>query len=236
MNENWVPVPGTTGYEISDQGRIRSYRTAQGHPSDTPRLLSPGNSRGYLHVKLGRDRPNVKIHILALEVFEGPRPAGTVARHLNGDSTDNRLSNLRWGTSEENYDDRHGHGTDNTGSRNGRATLTESQVREIYRQALSSRPYSEIMEQFGVTRMIVSNIRCGRTWRHVTGLPEDYTRTRAGSGNGRARLNEDQVREIRRLLKQGSRQKDLAEQFSVSSQTVSLISQGKIWTHVQDHQ
>jgi hypothetical protein len=31
-----------------------------------------------------------------LEAFVGPRPRGHYAEHINGDTTDNRLCNLRW--------------------------------------------------------------------------------------------------------------------------------------------
>ena len=33
---------------------------------------------------------------LVLTAFIGPKPPGAVARHLNGDKTDNRLENLSW--------------------------------------------------------------------------------------------------------------------------------------------
>lgn len=232
MTEEWREIKDHSGYEVSDQGRVRSYRTAQGHPSSVPRLLSPGNVRGYQQIKLGRST-QLKVHTLVLAMFIGPCPEGMEARHLNSDPSDNRLTNLAWGTKPENYADRHGNGTDNTGSRNGRTRLTEDQVKEIFSHAVIGRPYTEIMKEFGVSRSIVTSIRCGRSWRHVTGLPEYYARTREGSANGRARLNEDQVREIRRRLIEGARQKDLAEEYRVSPQTLSLIKLNKIWKGIE---
>lgn len=46
-----------------------------------------------------------KVHHLVLETFVGPRPINGVARHLNDNSLDNHLSNLKWGNQKENSDD-----------------------------------------------------------------------------------------------------------------------------------
>jgi hypothetical protein len=167
LNESWTTVPGSLGYEVSDRGRLRSYRTAQGHPSEVPRLLTPAIVKGYLQTSLGRSRVNVRVHLIVLEAFEGPRPAGAVARHLNGDPLDNRRSNLRWGTAEENYDDRHGHGTDNMGARNGRAKLGEKEVIVIRTRLESGDPQRDIAVDFGVSRSTISRIKTGRNWSHI---------------------------------------------------------------------
>lgn len=166
MTEEWREIKGHPGYEISDQGRVRSYRTAQGHPSATPRLLSPGIVKGYRQIKLGRSR-QVKIHFLVLEAFSGPRPPGAQGRHRNGKPLDNRASNLVWGSAAENYADRHDHGTDNAGSRNGRAVLDEVTVRKIKTELLTGRSQKEIATDFGVHPARISSIRTGRTWTHV---------------------------------------------------------------------
>lgn len=42
---------------------------------------------------------------MALEAFVGLRPPGQETRHLNEDKTDNRLSDLKWGTPEESQAD-----------------------------------------------------------------------------------------------------------------------------------
>lgn len=53
-----------------------------------------------------------------------------------------------------------------------------------------------------------------------------------GSSNGRSKLNEQQVLEIRAALSAGARQKDLAEKYGVSRQPIWLIAHGKNWKHV----
>lgn len=166
VTETWRPVVGHAGYEVSDLGRVRSYRNRQGHPTAASRLLSPAIVKGYRHIKLGRSH-QTKVHVLVLEAFAGPRPDGMVCRHLDGNPLNNRLSNLRWGTPEENYADRHLHGTHNTGSRNGRATIDEAMAAAIRERLATGEKHAAIAQDFGVKRGVVACISAGRTWRSV---------------------------------------------------------------------
>ena len=120
MNEEWRPVVGWEGlYEVSDQGRVRSFdRTVHCKNGRTRRykgrLLKPQKSRdGYLRVALCRgDKPRRRyIHRLVLAAFAGPCPDGMETRHMNGNPSDNRLANLQYGTHSENNLDRVKHGT-----------------------------------------------------------------------------------------------------------------------------
>jgi hypothetical protein len=57
---------------------------------------------------------------------------------------------------------------------------------------------------------------------------------KVGSALPSAKLTEDDVREIRRLLRHKMRQADIAKQYGVSSSVVSEIHTGKAWNHVKD--
>ncbi len=57
---------------------------------------------------------------------------------------------------------------------------------------------------------------------------------RRGLGNGRARLNEAQVREIRAAARRGVQQRTLAAQYGVGETTIGHIRYGRSWTHVGD--
>lgn len=115
MTETWIAVPGYAGiYEVSDQGRVRSVdRTDTRGNSIRGRLRSPGPiPSGHLRIDLwqaGAGR-SAYVHRLVLEAFVGPCPPGHEALHMNGEPTDNRLVNLRWGTRSENKLDEVRHG------------------------------------------------------------------------------------------------------------------------------
>lgn len=166
--EVWRALPNHPGYEVSSYGQVRSYRSRQGHSQETPRTLSPGLVKGYRSVKLGRSR-YARVHQLVLEAFVGPCPPGLMARHLNGHPLDNRASNLRWGTAEENYNDRRAHGTDIAGERNGNARLTEADVLTIRTLRGSGHTIDVIHRNYfpHVSRSAVSHVSAGHTWRHL---------------------------------------------------------------------
>lgn len=108
-DERWRPIPGYSRYWASDIGRIMSF--AKG----TPKLLSGHVERGYPTVCVVNDdgKPStVRVHTLVLLAFVGPRPEGMQCCHFDGDSTNNRLENLRWGTAEANARDKIRHGRD----------------------------------------------------------------------------------------------------------------------------
>ncbi len=107
------------------------------------------------------------VHRLVLEAFVGLRPAGMVARHLNGDRSDPRLENLAWGTLQENADDQTVHGTRRRGETAGNAILSEAQVREIRRLRSNGATYRSIAGSFPVSDTTVFRV-CDRSrWRHV---------------------------------------------------------------------
>ena len=123
MQEVWKAIPSYEGrYEVSDQGRVRSFcRDLQGH------ILKPGRmSSGHLSVALGRNNSQC-VHKLVLLTFIGAAPVRHECLHINGIPSDNRLCNLRWGTRSENILDAVRHGTWMTPARTaglhkGRAT------------------------------------------------------------------------------------------------------------------
>jgi hypothetical protein len=110
-DEQWRPVAGYEGlYEVSDLGRVRSLP----RKGTSGGVLRPhlGN-RGYLTVNPCRDGRNraLPVHHLVTRAFLGQLPEGMQVRHLDGDPTNPRLSNLAYGTRRENQLDSVRHGT-----------------------------------------------------------------------------------------------------------------------------
>jgi hypothetical protein len=104
--EIWKPVVGHPGYEVSSLGNVRSsFRGG--------RVLRPGVNRkrgGYRQVNLAGGIQR-RICVLVAAAFLGPRKEGQVARHKNGEPSDDRAENLEWGTQGDNNRDAVRHGT-----------------------------------------------------------------------------------------------------------------------------
>lgn len=132
----WKPVDDCHGrYEVSNDGAVRSLIPHNGLP--TPRPLKPFlNSSGYPCVVLrsAQGRQIRRVHHLVLAAFVGPRPPGMETRHMDGDPTNNRLSNLAYGTHSENLRDKARHGTDH------QATKTHCPQGHPYDEANTYRP------------------------------------------------------------------------------------------------
>lgn len=109
--EVWKDIPGQEGrYQVSDLGNVRSvdrYVRIVRHGVDTMRfapgkVLRPGRTQsGHMSVAIGKGKSK-PVHQLVLAAFEGPCPEGYEVLHLNHDPSDNRHSNLRYGTRSEN--------------------------------------------------------------------------------------------------------------------------------------
>lgn len=167
--ERWLPIPGFGGaYDASTLGRIRSRRRG------LPRILTGCDAGdGYWRVRLTQDGCAVTrpVHRLVLLAHVGPAAPGEEARHLNGIRSDNRLSNLAWGTHPENCQDRIRHGTQHRprGSLHGMTRLTEEDARQIKEERLAGVPLKDIANRHGVSEPTVCQIARGRTWKHLEG-------------------------------------------------------------------
>jgi HNH endonuclease/NUMOD4 motif len=135
-----------TQYSVSTYGRVRNDRTGQ--------LLNPtidrrkGGQPTCRKVRFGprADLRTYRVGSMVLETFRGKRPAGKEGCHRNGDPTDDRLSNLYWGTHTQNMRDavRHGRLGDTTakGHEHPNAKLSVGDVeraRDLRSQGVSVR-------------------------------------------------------------------------------------------------
>lgn len=148
--ENWKPIPDYEEfYLVSDHGRVFSLRNEL--------LLSPRTSNKYGHLavalykhgKLSREDWNV--HVLVLVAFVGPRPEGMCCRHFpDRNTSNNKLTNLQWGTHQENMQDR-----DRDGN-NRMIRHSDEEVIQAIEMRQQGKKLKEIATVFGVTDKCVS--------------------------------------------------------------------------------
>lgn len=131
-NEIWKPIKQITlkngtvwdfeGYEVSNYGRVRTYKQRYGQVSrankhsglNRPLLKTPTiingrhDKKGYIQFLLSdtnKKRHNIRAHTLVMQVFVGLPKEYQVVCHYDDIKTNNTLSNLRYDTQEENLKD-----------------------------------------------------------------------------------------------------------------------------------
>lgn len=107
------------------------------------------------------------IHSLMLETFVSPRPSGMYALHNDGNRLNNKLENLRWGTPQENADDKVKHGNSLKGELNPKAKLSPKKVRVIRHAYDIGTSQTKLAEIFGVDQTQISRIVLRKAWTNV---------------------------------------------------------------------
>lgn len=220
MNEDeiWKPIPGFTGYDISDQGRVRSYYMRGGGNrwciSEEPqRILRPLNNR-YLKVNLISDSglpTMMNIHQVVALVFIGEPPEGMEVCHNDGNKHNNRIDNLRYDTHTNNMIDAVHAGKMH---RSVSPRIVHA-IRQSYNNAFSS--IKDLAERFSISEGHVRQIVTGRARIHEGGP--------ITPGTTWSKLHPDKVVEIRKRASK-EMQKDLAKEFGVSESMISRIVNG----------
>lgn len=168
-------IAGFPGYRVGDDGSVWTRHVAV---RGCIRELSPDwvklkgwLRRGWVRVALFREEHPRKVvhsvHHLVLEQFVGPRPDGHEGLHGDGNRANNRLSNLRWGTPQENADDRQRMGKTARGERSGGVKLSNEQVLHIRDRLRNGLTHRKIAQEFGVSHMAIGRIARGEGWTHV---------------------------------------------------------------------
>lgn len=162
-NATWNPIPNMVGYEVSDTGQIR--RSLPGKSTRIGRILQLQRSRnGYFYVMIRRKK--LWVHTAVLTAFISPKPPEQECRHLDGNASNNKLSNLTWGTDLENAADKIRHGTQLQGEMHPSAKLTETLVREL-RARIGTRTLRALAAEYGISHTAIRRAAKGITWSHV---------------------------------------------------------------------
>lgn len=159
--EIWRKLAGFP-YEVSSWGQVR--RLGARHP------LRPGTTiDGYHIVCLCKDGKKTmkRVNRLVAEVFLGPPPFdGADALHGDGKQQNNRVSNIRWGTTAENNRDQDRHGTRPRGHNHGCAKLTEADIPKLDR-SVARRGLRPTARRFGIDVKTASDAVNRVNWKHV---------------------------------------------------------------------
>jgi len=173
--EVWKWIEGYEGeYQISNLGRVESVaRIDRGGNRIKGRILKPilkSNDYVQVNLQIGKCRYNSHlIQRLVLDAFASHlREEGYQASHLNGNRSDNRLSNLKWESPYDNTQRKKEHGTQHRGEQIRSSKLTSENVLEI-RRLRDKKNYSlkRMAKMFDVTISCISSITTRKRWKHI---------------------------------------------------------------------
>jgi hypothetical protein len=171
-DEEWRTIEGFPFYDISNMGRVRSWKCyGAGNRRDSkPHLLKlVTGSCKYMQVNLhGPDRQKAMlIHRLVLETFRGLCPDGMESCHNNGDRSDNRFQNLRWDTHRSNIQDNRLHDSLLRGEKIGTSKLQPGEVLAIRAIHKCGKSLKSIAKAFGVSDTMAGKIVHRKAWTHI---------------------------------------------------------------------
>lgn len=172
----YFDIPGYFGvYQITKSGVIRSVDRKLKCSNGCIKfkkgivLKQYKTTSGYhqIDLRINKIKHKELVHLLVLKTFYGDRPNGKETRHIDGNKSNNSISNLAYGTKRENYEDKILHDTIPYGSRHTNAKLSESDIPEIRQLLLSDYTLSYVANKFNVSISLISLIKLNRRWVHV---------------------------------------------------------------------
>lgn len=212
-DEVWLPVPEYEGYQVSNFGRVKSFK------SKMPRIIKPDIGRGYLRVSLSKDdkKKHLSVHRLVALAFIPNSEEKTTVNHKDGIKFNCHVSNLEWATSSENRQHSIATGLQKSGQDNYLAKLTNEQALYIRENPESLTTYA-LADLFEVNKSTISKIQRGKSYKKAGGSFRKAQK--------RTTLTDDLRNQIRAEYVYGSADfgsYGLAKKYGVSQKTVLNI-------------
>ena len=215
-------------YRVSDFGDIVNVETGY-----TLRH-KPCNQSGYhlVGTYLSEYGSN-SVHRIVYEVFVGKIPEGLQINHIDGNKSNNHLSNLEVCTASENIKHafRLGLNTPNRGEKAHNSKVTEDEVISMYGMFKNGYSNDQVAEVFKLHSRYVSLIRHGKRWKH---LFERESMERYDS-LGLTMPLPKAIYIYNMCLCSKMKQEDLGELLGIDPTQVSRIRTGNAWRKLRKH-
>ncbi|QWY14814.1 HNH endonuclease [Staphylococcus phage SAP23] len=149
--EQWKDIPGYEGiYQVSNLGNVKSFKGKE-------KILKQYKNKDNRYIVTLRNNNNNKVYTtyyLVAISFIGEKPEGYEICHIDGNSENNELSNLKYDTCSENHLDvyRYG-GKNNKGKLEIKDVLN---IRKLY--DTGNKTVSEIAKLYNINKSSISRI------------------------------------------------------------------------------
>jgi hypothetical protein len=158
-------VPNLEGYFAGSDGQIYSKKNGMKPLTGLIGARKIG-MKGYRTACI--NRKTYYIHHLIARAYLPPKPfSSAILRHLDGDSLNNAVKNLAWGSFGDDREDQKRCGTSIDGSHCGTSKLKPAQVDEILATPNSYSVCRTLAKMFNVSHSTISRIRLRQTWKII---------------------------------------------------------------------
>ena len=124
------------------------------------------NGYGYGVIGTGIKGKNIGAHRLSWQIHNGEIPKGLWVLHKCDNPPCVNPKHLFLGDNKINCMDLKQKGRNLFGERHNMAKLTDKKVKEI-KNLFATNTGEKIAKMYGVTKSNISNIKCGRSWKHI---------------------------------------------------------------------
>jgi hypothetical protein len=159
--EEWKQYQDTN-YRVSNTGFIKN--------SVTNKILKTTKTRqGYMCFAMWHNGSNktVRVHRLVAEIYLENIDNKPIVNHIDGNPSNNHVSNLEWATIRENIVHAYATGLAAVGEDCTVAKLSEKQVFAIIEDLKQKKSIVDTASKFGVSAAAISHIWHGNTWKHI---------------------------------------------------------------------
>ncbi len=231
--EIWKNITDFPKYQVSNLGRVKSFQY------NKERILKYRlDIHGYPYINICNEgkRKTYKIHRLVLLFFI---PYHDIKKwqcnHIDGNKTNNRLTNLEWVTPSENI--KHAYRIGLELPRKGKdhpmfgKKLTKEHAEALIKANTGRKHTTE--ERIKRSEKIKGDKNGMYGKHHTNEAKKSMSEKRRGENSPTHKLTEEQVIEIRKLLKEGKYyQWEIAEMYGVKEITISNINTGRNWKYL----
>tara|TARA_Y100000296_G_C5163008_1_gene252946 strand:+ start:199 stop:879 length:681 start_codon:yes stop_codon:yes gene_type:complete len=220
-----LDIIGYSNYCVTPDGKVYSVQSE--------RYLSLSDNYGYKRATLRNEdgAKTFRVHRLVAFAFLGiPVDPDMVVNHIDGDRSNNHVTNLEWCTQSGNVKHAHATGLVKDARRHSQRSLTDELVHKICRLIQDGSRNKDIVDMLNVDKGRVAEIRNGSCYPDIS-CEYDFTKV----PSSRRKLSTEKLTLVCEMLQDKRTYVEIKQATGCSSSTISRIRKRETGTHISNN-